>query len=383
MNTFHSHTKNKEEKFRDAIFVIVSEESCPHYSVGEEIKVESYGISVSNYKPCCLHLARQVASVVAAEENFTGFSMGSTQKTRYNCGGCEGKIHFEYKKDKAFETVQMQLLEQAEKKRRKEHLEKYFGVLRKIKLFEPLEDDALEDLTLLLEFKTIPFGKIVVKKGSPGTNFFIILQGHLEVRADDGAKLVDLGEEEMFGEMSLLSAEPFLYTVVSFKASQLAVLSVKNFKEILKKYPILQMFLFKLLVDRAQAITLKSGNIASGMTGELSEIAPVDLFQLINAAGKTGTIDITFEKGRGMVFFREGEIVYAGYRKLRKKEAVIALLGKKSGHFSYAKGIPDVLNNVAPIGGFMGIMMEGVQSIDESQETNSQEDDGLDDGAEL
>ncbi len=76
-----------------------------------------------------------------------------------------------------------------------------------------------------------------------------------------------------------------------------------------------------------------------------------------------------------MVFFREGEIVYAGYRKLRQKEAIFALLGMTSGHFVYTKGIPEVLNNAPPIGGFMGMMMEGVQNIDESQEANSQGED--------
>ena len=371
--------KKKEEKFRDAIFVIVNEESCPIYSVGEEIKIESYGLSMSNYKASCLYLARQVASIVSAKEGFGNIPRVSVQKTRYDCGGCEGLIHFEYKKDRDFATLQMKLLEEAEEKRRKKHLERYFGVLRKIKLFDSLEDEDLADLTVLLEFKTIPFGKIVVKKGSPGTNFFIILQGQVEVRADDGSKLVDLGDGEMFGEMSLLSAEPFLHTLVSLNTSQLAILSVKNFKEILKKHPVLQMFLFKLLVERAQAMTLKSGNIASGMTGELSEIPSVDLFQLINAARKTGTIDITLKKGRGMVFFKEGEIVYAGYRKFRKKEAVYALLGMTEGHFSYTKGIPDVLNNAPPIGGFMGMMMEGVQSLDESQGLkNTQGDDNKD-----
>jgi hypothetical protein len=210
---------------------------------------------------------------------------------------------------------------------------------------------------------------MVVKKGSPGTNFFIILKGLVEVRADDGSKMVDLGEGEMFGEMSLLSSEPFLHSVVSLNTAQLAILSIKNFKEILKKYPVLQMFLFKLLVDRAQAMTLKSGNIASGMTGELSEIEPFDLFQLINASRKTGTIDITLDKGRGMIFFREGEIVYAGYLKFRKKDAIFKLLGLKNGHFSYTKGIPDVLEKAPPLGDFMGMMMEGVQSIDESQDS--------------
>lgn len=358
----------KEEKFRDGIFIIVNEDSCPLYKVGDEIKVESYGLSMSDFKPGCLYLARKVASVVASRETFGGISKVSAQKTRYDCGGCEGLIHFEYKKDKDFSTLQMKLLEEAEAKRRKQHLQRYFGVLRKIQLFDPLEDDALADITLLLDFKSIPFGKVVVKKGSPGANFFIILEGQVEVRTDGGAKLVDLGEGEMFGEMSLLSAEPFSHTIVALNTVKLALLSVKNFKEILKKYPVLQMFLFKLLVDRAQAMTFKSGNIASGMTGELSEIAPVDLFQLINAARKTGTIDISPDEGRGMVFFREGEIVYAGYRKLRKKEAVYALMGLKKGHFSYTKGIPDVLDNASPLDDFMRIMMEGVQYMDENQD---------------
>jgi len=363
--------QKKEEKFRDAIFVIVDEESCPFYSVGEEIKVESYGLSMSGYKPGCLYLARKIAAVVASKESFGGIAKVSTQKTRFDCGGCEGMIHFEYKKDRDFATLQMKLLEEAEAKRRKKHLERYFGIMRKIKLFSPLEDDALSDLTLLLEFKTIPFGKVVVKKGAPGTNFFIILKGQVEVKADDGSKLSEHDEGEMFGEMSLLSAEPFSHSVFSVNTTQLAILSVKNFKEILKKYPVLQMFLFKLLVDQAQAMALKSGNISSGMTGDFSEIAPVDLFQLINSSMKTGTLDLALEKGRAMVFFREGEIVYARYQKLRNKEALYSLLGLRKGRFSYTKGIPDVLAKVQPIGGFMGMMMEGVQRLDESQESTA------------
>jgi hypothetical protein len=169
--------------------------------------------------------------------------------------------------------------------------------------------------------------------------------------------------------MSLLSAEPFMHSIYSVKTTQMAILSIKNFKEILKKFPVLQMFLFKLLVDQAQAIALKSGNISSGMTGELSEIAPVDLFQLINSSKKTGTLDLTLDKGRGMVFFREGEIVYARYLKFRGKQMIYALLGMRDGHFSYTKGIPDVLDKASPIGGFMGMMMEGVQRLDESKDS--------------
>lgn len=367
--------KKTVRKLRDAIFIVVTEESCPLYSVGDEIKVENSALTMSDFKASCLFLAKQVTTVVESKDIFNSLAKVVTEKTRYNCGGCDGFIHFEFKKEKDFVTLQMKLLEEAEAKRRKKHREKYFGLLRRIKLFAPLEDDALADLTVLLEFKTVPFGKVVVKKGSPGANFFIILKGLVEIVADDGSKLVDLGEGEMFGEMSLLSPEPFSHSIVSMHTTQFAILSLKHFKEILKKHPVLQMFLFKLLADRAQAIMFKAGNIASGMTGKLSEIAPVDLFQLINAARKTGTIDITLENGRGMVFFKKGEIVYAGYLKLRKKEAVYELMGMTSGNFSYTKGVPDVLNNAPPLGDFMGMMMEGVQLLDESRDSSPQEED--------
>lgn len=362
----------KEEKIRDAIFIVVDEESCPFYSVGEEIKVENYGLSMSGYKPGCLYLAQKIASIVSSKETFGVFNKISDLKTRYDCGGCEGKIHFEYKKEKDYATLQMKLLEEAEEKRRKKILERYFGVLRKLSLFDSLDDDALQDLTMLLEFKTVPFGKVVVKKGAPGTNFFIILKGTAEVKDDDGGKLAEIGEGRTFGEMSLLSAEPFMHSVFSLNTVDLAILSIKKFKEILKKYPVLQLFLFKLLVDQAQAMALKEGKISSGMSGELSEIAPVDLFQLINSSAKTGTIDLDLDKGRGMVFFNQGEIVYARYLKFRGKDALFALLAVKEGTFSYSKGIPDVLENAPPIGGFMGMIMEGLQRLDEIQENGDE-----------
>jgi CRP-like cAMP-binding protein len=354
-----------KETYRDAIFIIIKEESCPFYSVGEEMKVISYGLSMSAYKPGCLFLARKIAAIVTAKESFGAFAKLSAQKARYDCGGCQGKIHFEFKRDKDFSTLQMKLLQEAEEKRRKKHLEKYYGVMRALKLFKPLEDDPLKELITLLEFKTIPLGKIVVKKGTPGTNFFIILHGHVERKADDGSKLADIKAGEMFGEMSLLSTEPFTHSIYSVKTTHMAILSIKNFKEILSKFPVLQMFLFKLLVDQAQAVALKAGNISSGMTGELSEVGVLDLLQLINSSRKTGTLDLALDKGRGMIFFREGEIVYARYLKFRGKQVIHLLLGIKDGRFSYTNGIPEVLDKTPPIGGFMNTVMEGLQKVDD------------------
>jgi CRP-like cAMP-binding protein len=221
---------------------------------------------------------------------------------------------------------------------------------------------------MLLELKSFLVKKIIVKKGAPGSHLYIVLKGLVAVIDDDGSKVAEIGADEIFGEMSLLTGEPVANSIHTLEATQVAMLSVKNFRDALKKYPVLQMFLLRMLVDRAQTMTLRSGNITSGMTGELAEIHTVDLFQLINSSRKTGTIELTLPQGRAIVFFKEGEIIYARYLGFRQKDAVYALLGAKNGRFSYTRGIPDELEKLSPIGGFMGLIMEGVQRIDEHQD---------------
>jgi CRP-like cAMP-binding protein len=359
--------KKLATKYRDAIFVVTEERSCPIYNVGEEFKVENFTLTVPSLKPDCLHLAQAIAAVITAKEGHAGIPKFGAQKSKFDCGGCEGMIFFEYKKERDFATLQMKLLNETEERRRRQHLEKFFGVLRNLDFFESLDDDALTDLTVLLEMRTIPLDKIVIKKGEPGSHLYIVLKGQVAVIAADGSRIAEMSEGEIFGEMSLLSGEPVTSSIHTIADTQFAMLSIKNFKHVLKKYPVLQLFLFKMLVERAQTLALRSGNITSGMTGELAEISTVDLFQLINSAQKTGTVDLILEQGRAMVFFRDGEIVYARFLSHRNKDAVFALLNIKSGHFTYTKGIPSELDKLPPIGGFIGIMMEGLQRIDERQ----------------
>ncbi len=89
---------------------------------------------------------------------------------------------------------------------------------------------------------------------------------------DHGTKVAEIKAGEIFGEMSLLSGEPVSNSIHTTEETQVAMLSVKNFRDILRRYQILQLFLLKLLVDRAQTVALRTGNITSGMTGKLAEI---------------------------------------------------------------------------------------------------------------
>lgn len=357
----------QKKKYRDAVFVISEERLCPLYNTGEELKVEGLCVEVPEAKAVCIVLVGKLMEITAKKDSFERFSQLGVQKSKFDCGGCVGKINFEYKKQKGFSTVQMQLLSEAEERRRKTHLDKFYSKLRNFPLFESLDDGALYDLADLLELKTYPKDKVVLKKGEPGSNLFVLLGGRVGVIADDGQRLAEMGKGEIFGEMSLLSGEPVSCSIHSLSETEAALLSVKNFKHVLKKYPVLQLFLLKMLVDRAQAMALRSGNITSGMSGELDEISIVELFQLINSSQKTGSIELLLDDAKATVFFREGEFMQIHYRDLTDKDALFALLAKKDGHFTYTKGIPIEFDSRDPFGGFMGLIMEGVQFVDEQE----------------
>jgi CRP-like cAMP-binding protein len=58
----------------------------------------------------------------------------------------------------------------------------------------------------------LPAGALVIREGEPGNSFFFVAGGTLRVFATDGlgrqTELAKLGENAVFGEMALLSAQP-------------------------------------------------------------------------------------------------------------------------------------------------------------------------------
>ncbi len=357
--------KKPEEKYRDAAFFITEVRSCPIYEAGEELKVQNFNLLTPSYKSSCLHLAQKIAEIVTVKENPSGLPSMSGQKSQFDCGGCEeGRINFEYKKEKDFATLQMKMLQDAKERRNRKLVEQHFGELRKFDIFKPLNDSSLVDLTLLLEFKTIPKDKRVVKKGAPGNHLYIVIQGMAAVINDHGSKIAEIKPGEIFGEMSLLSGEPVSNSIHTTEETKVATLSIKHFRDILRSYHILQLFLLKMLVDRAQTIALRSGKITTGMTGKLAETNALDLFRMINSARKTGAVHLSLKEGRAVVFFKEGEIVYARFQKHRQKEAVYALMAVKNGNFSYTRGIPPELENSPPLDELKALMTEGQKRIE-------------------
>lgn len=354
-------------RFRNGVFIITEENHCPLYNVGEEFTVQDGNLTLPVAKPTCMTLASELIRITSEKETFERLQNGERRKTKFDCGGCTGLIRFEFKKEKGFETQQMKLLAASERKEKIKSVARFAGHLRTIDLFEPLQDDDLLDLATLMKLNEYPWGFPIVQKGDPGTNLFIIVNGRVEVIDEKGIALAELTRGDVFGEMSLLSGDPVTTTIIASEPTQLAVMNQKDFRHVLTRFPTLQVFFYKLLVNRITTINQqRAEELSSGMVGQIADIPVVELCQMVNSNQKTGVLKIEYEDIRAHLMFNEGELIHADLQQYEGKEAFYRILAMKIGRFKFTQGIPAAHKNNDVIGGYMALIMEGMKRLDDT-----------------
>jgi CRP-like cAMP-binding protein len=86
------------------------------------------------------------------------------------------------------------------------------ATLHPIPLLSALSEAGFRRVLGTLVLRRLPAGALVVREGEPGNAFYFVAGGRLRVYATDGlgrqTELAELGENAVFGEMALLSAQP-------------------------------------------------------------------------------------------------------------------------------------------------------------------------------
>ena len=353
-------------QFRTGVFIITEEDYCPLYNVGEEFVVTDIALKFPVGKPTCMILSHDVFNIVSEDTSFGKVSKGETQKTKFECGGCSGIIRFEFKKEKEFATLQMKLLAAADRKDMMKLVAEFAALLRTISLFKMLTDDDLHDLAALLTLEHYEWGFPITQEGDPGTNLFIIISGRVEVVDEEGITLAEMGVGEVFGEMSLLTGDRVTATILAAEPCKIAKMSQKNFRHILNRFPVLQVFFYKLLVSRITTVNMKRAEeLSSGMVGQLVDIPPVEICQMINSIQKTGRLVIDSSETKAFLLFHEGEVLQAVHNDMKGKEAFYRILAMNRGRFKFMQGLTAAEKKKDVIGGFMAMLMEGMRRIDD------------------
>jgi CRP/FNR family cyclic AMP-dependent transcriptional regulator len=174
---------------------------------------------------------------------------------------------------------------------------------------------------------------------------------------------------EVFGEMSLLSGDRVSATIMAAEPCRVGVMNQKNFRHALVRFPALQVFFYKLMVSRINKVNLqRAEELASGMVGQLSDISAVELCQMINSNQKTGHLKIESEDSRARLLFHEGELIGASFNEHTGKEAFYMIFGLNNGRFKFIQGLTAQEKKLDVVGGFMGMLMEGMKRLDDFED---------------
>jgi CRP-like cAMP-binding protein len=122
--------------------------------------------------------------------------------------------------------------------------------LASVPLFSACSKKELQLVARRAEDVTVEAGKVLVREGAAGAEFFVIVEGTAEV-SRHGNKVAELGPGAFFGDLALLDKAPRNATVTAVTPMELVVLGQREFAGIIDEVP---GFAHKLLAGLAHRL---------------------------------------------------------------------------------------------------------------------------------
>lgn len=128
-------------------------------------------------------------------------------------------------------------------------------LLRGVPLFAGCSNKDLGQISALADELYQPEGATVIAEGTKGREFFVLVDGSVEVRRD-GRKLNVLGPGSFFGEIALVSDTPRTATVAATTPVRLLVITGQSFRRLIAETPAIQAKVLAALAERVAPTTL-------------------------------------------------------------------------------------------------------------------------------
>ncbi len=338
-------------RFSDGIYTIITENNCPLYEAADRFGLRGNGLSVPPEKAACVILVADILDLLRR----TGGK--DSQGLTFRCSGCAGRIRLVRGDANAIP---------GEGKLSRE-MEGMIKLLKSFPMFKRLGFQDIQYCLAFLRFGKYQKGDVLLKKGESGRYLYIILSGQAEVVGDGDVSIAIMGQGEVFGEMSLLSGRPVGAAIRVVEPSRILYLQASDFRHLLLKFPSLQLYFNRLLVERLSEIhDVRSRELASGVVGKLSDMPPAELLQTLNINQKTGVLRLKAAGATATVSFRDGVLVDAKYGALSGKAAFYEILKETDGRFKFIPGLSEEEMAADEMDDFMGMLMEGLKRIDEA-----------------
>ncbi len=145
--------------------------------------------------------------------------------------------------------------------------------LSQVSIFNPLEDDEIERLANATTTRIYAPDEPIVRTGQVGNSMFLIVRGAVRVEVPDGTgrrAIGTLGQNDFFGEMSLLTGEPRTAHVIATEETEVLRIDKNGLKPILADNPNLVEAISELVEER-RAMMEKAVESPEDQTAQLAK----------------------------------------------------------------------------------------------------------------
>jgi len=125
-------------------------------------------------------------------------------------------------------------------------------LIAKVPLFAGLSKRELGQLASIADEIDLPDGKVLIREGERGREFYVLLDGEVEVTRD-GKRLAIRRAGEFFGEIALVSSLPRVATVTTRKPVRALVIRDVEFRALLQRTPAIALKVLNAVAARVPA----------------------------------------------------------------------------------------------------------------------------------
>jgi CRP/FNR family cyclic AMP-dependent transcriptional regulator len=127
--------------------------------------------------------------------------------------------------------------------------------IRHVPLFSQCSKRELAQIAGIADELDLSDGKILIREGERGREFFVLLEGNADV-TKDGRHVNTLGPGDFFGEIALVSHSPRTATVTASSPVHTLVITERSFRRLLDDQPEIQRKVLLALAERLAPATL-------------------------------------------------------------------------------------------------------------------------------
>ena len=113
-------------------------------------------------------------------------------------------------------------------------------LLRLVPLFNGMTDPSFDAIAKLASETDYAVGDELVRQGTPGDSFIIIVNGRAVVERD-GRRLRELGPGDFLGEISLIDGSPRTATVTALDPVHAFVIGREGFLQLIDRIPVFRL----------------------------------------------------------------------------------------------------------------------------------------------